>query len=106
MNLYEHQSTYNPNMPLRGLMYFSTLYSQFLSEKNKNIYRKSLVKIPTPRYIVFYNGDDSYPDRLELKMSDAFERPDTSDNFEWFFHFLSIFLMELPAIGKILKSLF
>ena len=83
MNLYEHQSTYNPNMPLRGLMYFSTLYSQFLSEKNKNIYGKSLVKIPTPRYIVFYNGDDSYPDKLELKLSDSFERPDTSGSFEW-----------------------
>lgn len=83
MNLYEHQSTYNPNMPLRGLMYFSTLYSQFLSEKNRNIYGKSLVKIPTPRYIVFYNGDDSYPDRMELKLSDAFERPDTSGSFEW-----------------------
>ena len=23
MNLYEHQSTYNPNMPLRGMFYFS-----------------------------------------------------------------------------------
>ena len=83
MSLYEHQSTYNPNMPLRGMLYFSTLYSQFLAEKNKNIYRKSLVKIPTPRYIVFYNGDDNYPDRLELKLSDAFERPDSSGSFEW-----------------------
>ena len=83
MNLYEHQSTYNPNMPLRGLMYFSTLYSQFLSENNKNIYGKTLVKIPTPRYIVFYNGNDSYPDRLELKLSDAFERLDSSGDFEW-----------------------
>ena len=71
------------NIPLRGLMYFSTLYSQFLSEKNKNIYGKSLVKIPTPRYIVFYNGNDSYPDKLELKLSDAFERPDSSGSFEW-----------------------
>ncbi len=83
MNLYEHQSTYNPNMPLRGILYFSTLYAQFISENNKNIYGKSLVKIPTPRYIVFYNGNDSYPDKLELKLSDAFERPDTSGNFEW-----------------------
>ena len=70
-------------MPLRGMMYFSTLYAQFLSEHNKNIYSKTLVKIPTPRYIVFYNGDDSYPDKLELKLSDAFERPDHSGHFEW-----------------------
>ena len=83
MSLYEHQSTFNPNMPLRGMMYFSSLYSQFLSENHKNIYGKSLVKIPTPRYIVFYNGNDNYPDRLELKLSDAFEIPDHSGSFEW-----------------------
>ena len=59
LSLYEHQSTFNPNMPLRGMMYFSTLYSQFLSENQKNIYGKSLVKIPTPRYIVFYNDNDN-----------------------------------------------
>ena len=83
MSLYEHQSTFNPNMPLRGMLYFSTLYSQFLSENHKNIYGKSLVKIPTPRYIVFYNGNDNYPDKLELKLSDAFERPDYSGGFDW-----------------------
>ena len=83
MNLYEHQSTFNPNMPLRGMMYFSTLYSQFLSVNRKNIYGKTLVKIPTPRYIVFYNGDDIFPDKIELKLSDAFERPDSSGHFEW-----------------------
>ena len=83
MSLYEHQSTFNPNMPLRGMIYFSTLYAQFISENNVNIYSKTLVKIPTPRYIVFYNGNDSYPDKLELKLSDAFEAPDTSGYFEW-----------------------
>lgn len=83
MSLYEHQSTFNPNMPLRGMIYFSTLYSQFISEHCKNIYGKTLVKIPTPRYTVFYNGYDSYPDKLELKLSDAFETPDTSGQFEW-----------------------
>ena len=83
MSLYEHQSTFNPNMPLRGMLYFSNLYSQFISEHCKNIYGKTLVKIPTPRYTVFYNGNDSYPDKLELKLSDAFETPDTSGHFEW-----------------------
>ena len=83
MSLYEHQSTFNPNMPLRGMIYFSNLYSQFISEHCKNIYGKTLVKIPTPRYIVFYNGNDSYPDKLELKLSDAFETPDPSGQFEW-----------------------
>lgn len=26
MNLYEQQSTHNPNMPLRGFLYFASLY--------------------------------------------------------------------------------
>ncbi len=56
--------------------------SIIISER-KPIYGKTLVKIPTPRYIVFYNGNDSYPDKLELKLSDAFETPDTSGQFEW-----------------------
>ena len=83
MNLYEHQSTFNPNMPLRGLMYFANLYSQFLSVSSKNIYGKALVKIPTPRYTVFYNGNDIHPDRMDLKLSDAFERKDDSGQYEW-----------------------
>ncbi|MCI8745248.1 MAG: hypothetical protein HFI25_06185, partial [Lachnospiraceae bacterium] len=29
MNLYEHQSTWNPNMPLRGLFYFAELYERY-----------------------------------------------------------------------------
>lgn len=83
ISLYEHQSTFNPNMPLRGLMYFASLYAQILSIRNKDIYGSSLVKIPTPRYIVFYNGNKSYPDKMELKLSDAFEKPDHSGMFEW-----------------------
>lgn len=65
------------------MMYFSTLYSQYISENKKNIYGKTIVKIPTPRYIVFYNGDEKYPDYMELKLSDAFETPDNSGRFEW-----------------------
>ena len=80
--LYEHQSTYNPNMPLRGLMYASNQYRKLLHGK-KLEYRSTLVKIPLPRYYVFYNGKDEQPARQELKLSDAFEIPDKSGNFEW-----------------------
>ena len=106
MSLYEHQSTYNPNMPLRGLIYFATLYSQFLSDKNRNIYGKALVKIPTPRYIVFYNGDDSYPDMLELKLSDAFDHQDSSGNFEWTATMLNINKGHNPDIMNKCQALF
>lgn len=73
MCLYEHQSTYNPNMPLRGLFYFADLLQQFVTKKGYNIYSSKLLKIPVPRFVVFYNGDDSIPERSILKLSDAFE---------------------------------
>ena len=73
MCLYEHQSTFNPNMPLRGLFYFSDLIQKFVTEKNYNIYGSTLITLPTPRFVVFYNGDDTIPERSILKLSDAFE---------------------------------
>ena len=83
MTLYEQQSTYNPNLPLRGLMYFSQLYQMHLSRMGKTLHRSTLVKIPNPKFIVFYNGERETPDRLDLKLSDAFETPDRTGNFEW-----------------------
>ncbi len=74
MNLYEQQSTYNPNMPLRGLMYFSQLYQMHLNRQGKDLFGTTLVKIPEPRFIVFYNGSRDFPDVLKLRLSDAFER--------------------------------
>ena len=71
MNLYEHQSTLNPNMPLRGLFYFSSLYKKLVGD-SFDIYGKKLVRLPTPQYIVFYNGKDELPDRMVLRLSDAF----------------------------------
>ncbi len=59
MNLYEQQSTRNPNMPLRGLMYFAQLYQIYLTERDKSLLSSKLVKIPTPKFIVFYNGSEN-----------------------------------------------
>jgi hypothetical protein len=67
----EHQSTINPNMPLRLLMYITHIYEQII--ERRNCYRTVLEKIPTPEFIVLYNGKKPYPDRSTLKLSDAFE---------------------------------
>lgn len=61
LSLWEQQSTYNPNMPLRGIMYFGKLYDKYVAETYRNIYRKKLVTIPTPQYIMFYNGTEERP---------------------------------------------
>ena len=83
LNLWEQQSTHNPNMPLRGLMYFGKLYDKYVEETYRNIYRKKLVKIPTPKYVVFYNGVEERPAVEKLKLSDAFVHEDKSGDFEW-----------------------
>lgn len=71
--LYEHQSSYNPNMPLRGLIYFAQLYNIYTEKRKLNLFSSSLQKIPTPQYIVFYNGLNDEPDRQVLKLSNAFQ---------------------------------
>ena len=68
--LIEHQSTVNENMPLRMLLYLGRLYEKIL--ENKNIYRKKKIPLPTPEFIVLYNGRDSCPKESYLKLSDAF----------------------------------
>jgi len=68
--LVEHQSTVNANMPLRCLQYVARLYEQIQEPKAK--YYRTLQKIPTPEFYVFYNGVENYPERTTLKLSDAF----------------------------------
>jgi hypothetical protein len=69
--LIEHQSTINPNMPLRILMYIARIYEKIV--ENKDIYAKGLIKIPRPEIIILYNGPDTNWDIRQLKLSDAFE---------------------------------
>lgn len=73
MNLYEAQSSENPNMPLRGLLYFAQLYQSYVARYQLNIYSSSQQKVPTPLYIVLYNGTKPMPDISEYRLSDAFD---------------------------------
>ena len=75
MNLYEHQSTFNPNMPVRGLMYFSKLYEKYIVTNGIDIYTSTPKKLPFPQYFVFYNGTMDEPDRSELKLTDLLDMP-------------------------------
>ena len=74
MNLYEHQSTKNENMPLRGFLYFARLFEKYLVEHDLDIYSSRIQKIPTPKYIVFYNGKENEPDERIMRLSDAFQK--------------------------------
>jgi len=69
--LIEHQSTINENVPLRLLMYIARVYEKIIDREK--LYQKRLEKIPSPEFIVLYNGRDKCPDHKELRLSDAFK---------------------------------
>jgi len=70
--LIEHQSTINPNMPLRLLMYIARVYEKIIGDKK--IYASRPIPVPRPEFFVLYNGVGAYPDEQILKLSDAFEK--------------------------------
>ena len=74
--LMEHQSTINSNMPLRCLMYIARVYEQITD--NRALYHRKLLKIPTPEFIVLYNGVKEFPSEETLCLSDAFAGTDNS----------------------------
>lgn len=80
LNLYEHQSTYSPNLPLRYLLYGADIYSDYTKEMN--LYGSRAVQLPTPKFVVFYNGQAEQPDRKELKLSELFTIPETDPSLE------------------------
>jgi predicted transposase YdaD len=69
--LMEHQSTINPNMPVRFMLYIAQIYERILDAYN--LYRRKLIKIPRPEFITLYNGKENIPDRTVLRLSDAFK---------------------------------
>ena len=78
LNLYEHQSTYSPNAPLRFLIYLTNLLKTTI--RKRDLYSRKRVQIATPHFAVFYNGTEKRPEKEVLKLSDAFiNRTDTPE---------------------------
>ncbi len=109
LELWEHQSTLNYNMPLRGLIYYAHNIDGILASKGIRLYGKKLVKIPAPDYYVFYNGEVGVPDRQELRLSDAFLTP--HEGYEWTAHMLNInaghnqeLLENCPALVRYIRE--
>jgi len=77
--LYEHQSTYNPNMGVRGLLYFSQMYNAYIEKHNLNRFSSKLLQLPVPKFVVFYNGTSWNEEEKELRLSDCFEKEGNND---------------------------
>jgi len=103
VSLYEHQSTFSPNLPLRCLFYISDLYSDLT--KDENLYGEKIVKIPTPRFVIFYNGVKEKADREVLKLSAMYQVEDGDPSLELEALFLNINPGHNEEIKKLCKTL-
>ena len=72
INIYEHQSSYNPNMPLRMMGYTDELYSGYLTKHKLNKYGSTQLSLPVPKLVVFYNGERETEDETILRLTDSF----------------------------------
>ena len=73
LNMYEHQSTYSPNLPVRFLIYLAQEYQRVTGRAEKSLYGTGLVSLPAPKCVVFYNGTKEMPEEQTIRLSDAFE---------------------------------
>ena len=80
LNIYEHQSTNNPNMPLRDLIYVTKEYQKLID--SRKFYSSKKIYIPAPRFVMLYNGTEDLPDRFELKLSDLYNPAVTEPELE------------------------
>ena len=88
LNLYEHQSTWNPNMPLRFLMYVAKEYQMLV--RNQTLYASALVKVPTPHLVVFYNGETEQEAETILRLSHSFQQKTDKPELELMVRVLNI----------------
>lgn len=81
--VYEHQSTWSYNMPLRGFRYTAELYNKLIYEQDLDVYRRKMIRLPTPQYVVFYNGIERRAEKKILRLSDSFIMPCSEGEYEW-----------------------
>ena len=103
LSLYEHQSTFSPNLPLRYLFYMSDLYSAIT--RNDNLYGEKVIHIPTPKFIIFYNGEEERLEREVLKLSAMYQIEDEHPSLELEAILLNINPGYNEPLKKVCKSL-
>ena len=103
LSLYEHQSTYSPNLPLRFLMYVADLYSSMT--RQKDLYSEKVVKLPPPKFLIFYNGEKPRAEREVLRLSDAYQVREGQPSLELEAVVLNINPGNNPVLLKVCKTL-
>lgn len=90
LNMYEHQSTYSPNLPVRFLIYLAQEYQMVIEQTERSIYGTSQISLPVPQCVVFYNGTKEIPEEQTLRLSDAFENGKAQADVELVVRMLNI----------------
>ncbi|MGN0242758.1 MAG: coiled-coil domain-containing protein, partial [Lachnospiraceae bacterium] len=90
MILTEHQSSLNPNMPLRELLYLAEEYTQYVATYNLSLFSQKQLTLPTPRLFVLYNGLEDAPQEEILPLSKAFTFQKETADVEVYVHFINI----------------
>ena len=71
LNLYEQQSSFNPNMPLRMLQYTAKVLEKYVKQNHLDKYGSHILELPVPKLVVFYNGAADKPDEMILSLRDS-----------------------------------
>ncbi|MCM1424130.1 MAG: hypothetical protein NC415_09995 [bacterium] len=90
LSMYEHQSTYSPNLPVRFFIYLAQEYQTVIERAEKSLYGSGRISLPTPQCVVFYNGTKELPEETTLKLSDAFENKKAKADVELTVRMLNI----------------
>lgn len=90
LSMYEHQSTYSPNLPVRFLIYLAQEYQTVIEQAEKSLYGTCRISLPTPQCVVFYNGTQEMPEEQTLRLSDAFENGEARSDVELTVRMLNI----------------
>lgn len=80
MNIFEHQSTFSPNMPIRGFMYMAAMFEKYIALNRLDIYGSKAIQIPIPQYYVFYNGTKQMEDEHILCLTDSMLSGEKKEN--------------------------
>ena len=104
-NVYEHQSSFNPNMPYRMLEYIVELFSGYVKVNKLNKYGSSLMIFPIPKLVVFYNGIEEKEDEVILRLSDSFDESETEADIEVKVRMLNVNFGRNKAIMQACKPL-
>ncbi len=90
INLYEHQSTHNPNMPVRFLIYLAQEYQKYVVKQSRSEYGGQIITLPTPKCVVFYNGEADESEQYEIRLSEAFANKEVSADAELIVHVYNV----------------